>query len=685
VTEVETAGGLAIVGIGVALDGCTDVATLDRAIFTLDRPDGPRLDVDALLALLRGVLGQALADAGLSASFDVPIVAQSVEIVRALERQGVRAECGDVGPVGSLTTAARLLADRRHPRGAVALIAAEIDPEAATGTAAGEATLSFDRRAWGVERARGAIALVVSRIPAVPGTRPYAVVEAIGESSTFVDAMHSALAEGRISPAEVGYLEAWASGVPIEDDAEVAALTEVYVGRQPTCALGSVKTTVGDLGAAAGLAGLVRASLSLRGRYLPGTPRWTGPRAPDDWRGTALYVPGDSRPWIVPSRTRRLAGVNAMDSNGRCTHVLLAEPPAAASPAARVVPLELIHLLPIVGTSTSDLLEAVRLAEGSLAHGESAVGIARRSIAMNPVNAPLAVAILGHSPAELRRELQAAARAIPLAVETGVDWLTPSGSCFAPRPLGQRAHVAFVYPGAFASYPGLAREAFRLFPWLWEPVTAAARDLDTALSPRLLFPRHLERPTVRDLGAADAALADDAVAMMSSGAVCALVYTLIARECFGIEPQLAFGYSFGELSMLAALGVWPDALRSTRPRTSELFRSRLAGPKMAVREYFESIGVALPEMDEDLWGSYLVLAPADRVREAIYGARTVFLTTINSPAEVVVAGRRVDCVQLLESHGWQHVRMPFAHTLHSPPVCSERDEFVRLAALPRGR
>ncbi len=677
---------MAIVGIGVALEGCSDVATLDRAIFTLDRPRGPRAATHSVPDLVCGVVRQALADAGLPERSDVPVVAESIAIARALEPRGFRVECADGGLVGGLSIAARLLADQGAAHPAVALVAAECDPEAVTdataGATAGEATLSFDRRAWGVERTGGAIALILRRDLAVSGRRAYAVIEGVGESATLARAIRSALEHGGISAAEVGYVEAWASGLPAEDDAEVAALIEVYVGEAASCGLGSVKTTIGNLGAAASLAGLARASLSLNGRYIPGTPRWTGPRAPDDWRATALFVPTDSRPWIVPSQGRRLAGVNTLDSSGRCAHVLLAEVPGPLVTRVRMVPLKAINLLPLVGTSVPDLLDAVRHAEESLAHGEPAARLARQSSAVARVEAPLAVAVVGQSPAELRRELQAASVAIPKAVESGVDWATPSGSCFAPRPLGPRSSVAFVYPGAFSSYPGVAREAFRLFPWVWEPLTEAAGDLDVALSTALLYPRQLERPTVRELAAADAALAEDAVAMMSSGIVCALMYTLIARECFGLEPRLAFGYSFGELSMLAALGAWPDAVRSVRPRTSELFRSRLAGPKLAVREFFQTMGVDLEESDDDLWTSFLVLAPSDLVREVVETKPTVFLTMINSPAEVVVAGPKADCVQLLETQGWQFVRMPFAHALHSPPVRSERDEFARIASLP---
>jgi PfaB family protein len=186
---------------------------------------------------------------------------------------------------------------------------------------------------------------------------------------------------------------------------------------------------------------------------------------------------------------------------------------------------------------------------------------------------------------------------------------------------------------------------------------------------------------MRELAAADSALAENAVAMMGSGLVCALLYTSIAREFVGLQPQIAFGYSFGELSMLAALGVWPDALRSSRPRTSAVFRSRLAGPKLAVRDFLHAAGIPPAENADDVWSSYLVLAPAHLVQRSVDAESTVFLTMINSPGEVVVAGPRRACLELLEARGWQYVRMPFAHPIHCTPALTERDEIAWTATL----
>jgi PfaB family protein len=183
------------------------------------------------------------------------------------------------------------------------------------------------------------------------------------------------------------------------------------------------------------------------------------------------------------------------------------------------------------------------------------------------------------------------------------------------------------------------------------------------------------------LAAFDAALAEDALAMMSSGVSTAMLYTQIARDGFGLAAQAALGYSFGELSMLAALGVWPEAARAAAPRVSELFRTRLAGPKLAVREFWARVGVARAVGDEP-WSSFLVLAPAAEVADVLERVESVFLTIVNTPGEVVIAGQPGACARILESRGWQHVRMPFAHAIHCDPMQSERNEFARLATLP---
>ncbi|MFC7613063.1 beta-ketoacyl synthase N-terminal-like domain-containing protein [Actinokineospora soli] len=133
------------------------------------------------------------------------------------------------------------------------------------------------------------------------------------------EAIAEALASAGVDPAEVGYVEAHGSGTPLGDAIEAAALTEVFAGVE-RCALGSVKTNIGHLDAAAGIAGLIKAVLAVRHGLIPPSLHFTAPH-PDV----------DLGPFTVPTKVTawpdgpRIAGVSAFGVGGTNAHVLVQE------------------------------------------------------------------------------------------------------------------------------------------------------------------------------------------------------------------------------------------------------------------------------------------------------------------------------------------------------------------------
>ncbi|HEU4535659.1 MAG TPA: polyketide synthase, partial [Polyangiaceae bacterium] len=140
-----------------------------------------------------------------------------------------------------------------------------------------------------------------------------------------------------VEPDSIGYVEAHGTGTPMGDPIEVAALTQAFragTDKKGFCALGSVKTNVGHLDAAAGIAGLIKAALALAHRRIPPSLHFRAPNPAIDFANGPFFVATELREWPASGSPRR-AGVSGFGLGGTNAHVVLEEapPPAAAAPA----------------------------------------------------------------------------------------------------------------------------------------------------------------------------------------------------------------------------------------------------------------------------------------------------------------------------------------------------------------
>ncbi|GAB3585983.1 type I polyketide synthase [Amycolatopsis endophytica] len=142
-----------------------------------------------------------------------------------------------------------------------------------------------------------------------------------------------ALERAGVAPGEVGYVEAHGTGTPVGDPIEAAALGEVLTGGaadRPAALMGSVKTNIGHLEAAAGIAGLIKAALSVHHRRVPPSLHFTAGNPDIDFDRLRLDVPTTARPW--PSGYERaIASVNSFGFGGTNANVVLEGPPPAGS------------------------------------------------------------------------------------------------------------------------------------------------------------------------------------------------------------------------------------------------------------------------------------------------------------------------------------------------------------------
>jgi polyketide synthase 12 len=159
-----------------------------------------------------------------------------------------------------------------------------------------------------------------------------------------VAVIRAALESARVRPDEVGYIEAHGSGTSIGDPIEVEALAAVFGGRKPEqpLPLGAVKTNIGHLAAAAGIAGLIKAALALRHREIPPNLHFNEPNPRTPWSALPFVVPTKPLAWPA-EQGRRIAGVSSFGWAGTNAHVVLEEPPAR-EPAGEARPCELLVL-----------------------------------------------------------------------------------------------------------------------------------------------------------------------------------------------------------------------------------------------------------------------------------------------------------------------------------------------------
>ncbi|MFD0387917.1 polyketide synthase [Tistrella bauzanensis] len=149
--------------------------------------------------------------------------------------------------------------------------------------------------------------------------------------------LETAYARAGVIPGHIQYMEAHGTGTPVGDPIEARALGRVLAQGRPAgtaCVVGSVKTNIGHLEAAAGIAGLIKATLALHHRRIPSNLNFQSPNPAIDFDGLMLKVATEDQPWPENGHTAR-AGVNSFGFGGTNAHAVLEAAPPEAVMAVR--------------------------------------------------------------------------------------------------------------------------------------------------------------------------------------------------------------------------------------------------------------------------------------------------------------------------------------------------------------
>jgi amino acid adenylation domain-containing protein len=211
---------------------------------------------------------------------------------------------------------------------------------------------AFDARANGTTWGSGVGVVLLKRLEEAraDGDTVYAVIKGsainndgslkVGFTAPGVDGQSQviagALACAGIDPASITYVEAHGTGTPMGDPAEVSALTRAFGGSRngrPHCALGSVKSNIGHLDTAAGIAGLIKTILALRHREIPPSIHFDTPNPQIDFQNSPFFVNDRLRDWASDGQPRR-AGVSSFGLGGTNAHLIVEEAPPEDAPSA---------------------------------------------------------------------------------------------------------------------------------------------------------------------------------------------------------------------------------------------------------------------------------------------------------------------------------------------------------------
>ena len=498
---------------------------------------------------------------------------------------------------------------------------------------------TFEDRADGFVRGEGCGVLLLKRLSDAvrDGDRIHALIRSTainqdGRSTGLTvpngpaqeQVIRDALSRAQLAPDDIDYIEAHGTGTSLGDPIEIRALGRVFgKNRAVPLQVASVKTNVGHLESAAGVAGVIKTILSIKHGRIPPHIHFRTPSKHIDWDEYAIAVPADGAQWPDTGRPRR-GGVSSFGFSGTNAHVIIEQAPNdAAAAGTRTRPVE---LLAISGTtpsardaSASDNRDALdTLADDHFGRFCHMTRVGRTHF--------------GYRRAIVARDRRSAVQALAGADE-GVRFDSPARCVEAPG-------VVFTFTGQGAQHPGMGRA-------LYETPSAFRKAIDRCAE--ILNPL-LELPLTQILFEGNGDPAPIYRTLLAQPSVVAFEYALAELwRSWGVQPAAVLGHSLGEYVAATVAGVLrlEDMLPLVRER-GRLLESLPGGHRMAA--VFASADTLAP-----------ILAAHPGAHIAAYNAPEN--TVLSGPAEIVTRVLN-ECA----ARGIEHRVLRLDQAFHSPGV-----------------
>jgi acyl transferase domain-containing protein len=460
------------------------------------------------------------------------------------------------------------------------------------------------------------------------------------------NAIRAAQVTAEIEPETISYIEAHGTATPLGDPIEIAALAQAFrisTEKKGFCAIGSIKSNMGHMDAAAGVAGVLKTALALRHKLIPPSLHFEQPNPKIDFDNSPFYVNTKLSEWEMTDAPRR-AGVSSFGIGGTNAHAILEEAPqiAPAKTIENTKPTRPWQLL-ILSAKTETALETmtVNLAEHLQQHPELDFADVVHTLQV------------GRRTFSHRRMLVCRDGA-----ESAAALKSPDAGAIAFQEQTDR-QATFLFPGQGSQYANMGRELYQVEPKFRAEIDRCAELLQPHLGLDLrtiLYPEE---------GSEESAQAQLQQTYLTQPALFAIEYALAKLwMSWGIKPQAAIGHSIGEYVAACLAGVFSleDGLALVATR-GKLMQEMPGGAMLAIS------------------------LPATEIQSLL--KEQLSLAAINTPTQCVVSGTTEAIATLqdqLQSRGIAYHPLHTSHAFHSAmmePICTQfADRFVGIHLHP---
>ncbi|MBW4594267.1 MAG: amino acid adenylation domain-containing protein [Brasilonema angustatum HA4187-MV1] len=464
--------------------------------------------------------------------------------------------------------------------------------------------------------------------------------------------IRQALKSAGVTPAQISYVETHGTGTPLGDPIEIRALKAVLMeGRslEQPCYIGSVKTNIGHLEAAAGIAGLIKAVLSLQHKEITPHLHLQQLNPYISFEGTPFSIPTKRQPWIAGTE-KRLAGVSSFGFGGTNCHVILEEAPAVTfSPSDLERKMHLLTLSTKSETALQELAQSyvdfVRFhPKASLADICFTANVGRSHFNHR-------LAIVTESTTQLIEQLT--------AFTTGKQ---ASGVINGTVEIVNRPKIVFLFTGQGSQFHGMGRKLYETQPTFRKILQQCEQLLKPYLEQSLLEILYGTTQTAH--------LLDETA--YTQPALFALEYALAELwRSWGIVPDAVIGHSVGEYVAACVAGVFSleEGLMLVAER-SRLMQSLPDNGEMAV---------VFAEQEKVV----NILTQYETASSKVATDTSVSIAAVNGPNNIVISGLREyvqSAVEQFQSQGITVKPLEVSHAFHSPLMEPILDEFESKAA-----